>query len=122
MEGELWHEDRGSYSEMSVIFILKGFRPEKYEDLVALNDSVLDLNDDHFQMQIFINSAEIPVNILSGKLHFKRVQNLSVDKQHIEAILSGFFEFKAIINNKPITVSEGRFDFGIGEDNFYLNE
>jgi hypothetical protein len=72
-------------------------------------------------VQLFEYSIEIPVKILSGSLYFKRVQNLSVDKRPIEAILSGYFEFQAIIRDEPVTVSEGRFDLGIGSDNFFLN-
>lgn len=59
--------------------------------------------------------------ILEGELNFKRVQILQVDKKVVEAILSGYFDLKAIINGKPITVSDGRFDVGIGRDNFYEN-
>jgi hypothetical protein len=121
--GEIWNGEYGSiYSEMSLTFILKGFTPEKYEDLVALNDSIIDLKDPRCMVQMTSSLIAKPVHILSGTLYFKRVQSLSVDKQHIEAILSGYFEFKAFVNDKPVTVSDGRFDVGIGPDNFYLNE
>jgi len=122
LEGEKRYDDYTSYSEMSLKFTLEGFTPEQFGDLVALNDTIIDLKDPGCRVQVFEYYHEIPVNILSGRLYFKRVQNLSVDKQHIEAILSGYFEFQAIINDKPVTVSEGRFDVGIGSDNFYLNE
>jgi hypothetical protein len=123
LEGQLWTDlYNNSYSDMSLIFILKGFTPENYQELVALNDSTIDMKDPRCIVQITGSLILKPVNILSGTIYFKRVQNLSVDKQHIEAILSGYFEFQALINNKPVTVSEGRFDLGIGSDNFYLNE
>jgi hypothetical protein len=123
LEGQLWTDlYNNSYSDMSLIFILKGFTPENYQELVALNDSTIDMKDPRCKVQITGSLILKPVNILSGTIYFKRVQNLSVDKQHIEAILSGYFEFQALINNKPVTVSEGRFDVGIGSDNFYLNE
>jgi hypothetical protein len=123
MEGELWVDEySGSYSDISLTFILQGFTPQNYSDLVALNDSVIEMTDPHCRVQMAGPLILKPVKILSGSLYFKRVQNLSVDKQHIEAILSGYFEFKALVNDKPVTVSEGRFDVGIGSDNFYLNE
>jgi hypothetical protein len=58
-------------------------------------------------------------NILSGELTFKRAQNLLVDEKQVEVILSGYFEFKALIDNEPVTISNGRFDVGISPDNFY---
>jgi hypothetical protein len=121
--GEIWNGEYGSvYSQMSLTFILKGFAPLTYQDLVALDDSLIDLKDPLCTVEMTSALIEKPVRILSGTLYFKRVQNLSVDKQHIEAILSGYFEFQALVNDKPVTVSEGRFDLGIGSDNFYLNE
>jgi hypothetical protein len=121
--GEIWNGEYGSvYSEMSLIFILKGFTPDNYEDLVALNDSVINLKDPRCMVELTSSLIENPVHIINGTLYIKRVQNLSVDKQHIEAILSGYFEFKAIVNDEPVTVSDGRFDVGIGPDNFYVNE
>jgi len=124
LEGEIWNDAySGSYSDMSLTITLKGFIPQNYQELVALNDSAIDMKDPRCIVQITGSSISSPMRILSGTFYFKRVQNLSVDKQHIEAILSGYFEFKALlINEKPVTVSEGRFDVGIGEDNFYLSE
>jgi hypothetical protein len=124
LEGEIWNDPySGTYSDMTMTITLKGFTPENYQELVALNDSTIDMKDPRCLVQITGSSILMPVRILSGTFYFKRVQNLSVDRQHIEAILSGYFEFKAIlVNDKPMTVSEGRFDVGIGEDNFYLNE
>jgi hypothetical protein len=123
LEGELWEDEYAStHSDMSLTIILKNFTPLNYGELVVLNDSVIDMKDPGCMVQLSGSFITKPVNILSGTLYFKRVQNLSVDKQHIEAIVSGYFEFKAVINDKPVTVSEGRFDLGIGPDNFYLNE
>ncbi len=122
LEGERRYDYYTYYSEMSLTFTLEGFTPEQFGDLVALNDTIIDLDDPRCRVQLFEYSIEIPVKILSGSLYFKRVQNLSVDKRPVEAILSGYFEFQAVIRDEPITVSEGRFDLGIGSDNFYLNK
>jgi hypothetical protein len=122
LEGEIWHDSySGGKGDMSLTFILSGFTPATYEDLVLLNDSVVDLKDPRCSVRVAGDFIVQPVIILSGILYFKRVQNLSVDKQHIEAILSGYFELRAMINNIPVTISEGRFDVGIGSNNFYLS-
>jgi hypothetical protein len=123
MEGELWADEYGSdYSDMTMKITLLGFTPQNYGDLVVLNDSVINLKDPRCIVQLDGSFISKPIRIISGSLYFKRIQNLSVDKQHIEAIVSGYFEFKAFVNDNPVTVSEGRFDLGIGSDNFYLNE
>jgi hypothetical protein len=107
------------YTEMTMTFTLSGFAAEGYADLTALDDSILDLSDDACRVQVSIDTMTCTASILSGELIFKRVQNLHVDTQPVEAILSGYFEFKALINGKPVTISEGRFDVGISPDNFY---
>ena len=107
------------YTAMSMTFKLSNFLPSDYSNLAIFNDTTLDLTNPSNQVTVSIDTNKYTANILSGTLTFKRAQNLKVDKQPIEVILSGYFEFKAIINNKPVTISEGRFDVGIGPDNFY---
>ncbi|HLO59876.1 MAG TPA: hypothetical protein VK179_14105 [Bacteroidales bacterium] len=109
------------YPEMMVSFRFSGFTPEDYADLALLNDSVIDLENPACHVSVTIDTTIYPAEILEGELNFKRVQILKVDNQLVEAILSGYFDFKAIINNKPVTISDGRFDVGIGPDNFYRN-
>jgi len=111
----------GNYTEMSMTFKLPGFSPEQYDNLAILNDSTFDLKNPAIQVLVSIDTIEYLADILSGELNFKRAQNLQVDKKQVEVILSGYFEFKALINNKPVTISDGRFDVGIGPDNFYNN-
>ena len=48
-----------------------------------------------------------------------RAQHLLVDEVPQEVILSGVFEFQAMVNGMPVTVSEGRFDVGVDESNFF---
>ncbi len=112
-------ENYYSNSEMTLTFKMPGFAPADYTGLLLLKDSVLDLSKPVYQVLVSIDTANYTAAILSGELKFKRVQNLLVDKKQVEVILSGYFEFKALINNKPITVSDGRFDVGISSDNFY---
>lgn len=104
---------------MTMTFILSCFAPENYTNLALLNDTILDLTNSACQVKVSIGATEYPVTILSGELNFKRAQNLWVDHSQAEVILSGYFEFKALVNEEPVTVSNGRFDVGIGPDNFY---
>ena len=108
-----------SNSEMTITFKMPGFTPADYTGLLLLNDTVLDLSKPAYQVLVSIDTIKYTATILSGELKYKRAQNLLVDKKQIEVILSGYFEFKALINDKPITVSDGRFDVGISSDNFY---
>jgi len=106
--------------EMTLTLKLGGFVPGKYTDLTILNDTIFDLTNPAYQVIVSIDTTKYKATILSGEFTFKRAQNLLVDKKQVEVILSGYFEFKALINAKPITVSDGRFDVGIGPDNFYM--
>ena len=108
------------YPEMTMTFKLTDFLPAEYSDLTVFNDTTLDLKNPLYQVAISVDSVQYAVTILSGELIFKRAQNLSVDKKSVEVILSGYFDFKALINDKPVTISDGRFDVGIGPDNFYI--
>jgi hypothetical protein len=110
------------YSEntgMTMAFLLPGFSPENYQDLTVFNDSTIDLKNSAWQVQISIGTMVYTADIQSGELQFKRVQNLMVDKSPEEVILSGYFEFQAFINGSPKSVTNGRFDVGIGGENFF---
>ncbi len=104
---------------MSVSFDLYGFNPSTYQDLVMLNDSVIDLTSPLCRIKIKIDTAESEASILNGNITFRRVQNLLVDKQNTEVIVSGTFEFQTFFKNEPVSCTNGRFDVGIGNDNFF---
>jgi len=106
-------------NSMSVSFDLIGFLPQSYTDLVVLNDSVIDLMNPDCRVMVTMNGQKYQEEIIGGTLHFKRVQNLLVDKKQVEVILSGTFEYQALINDVPFSVSQGRFDVAVGKDNFY---
>jgi len=67
-----------------------------------------------------IDTTEYTANILSKELYFKRICNLFINAEQVEVNISGYFDFKALINNEPVTISDGRFDVGIDDDNFYI--
>jgi hypothetical protein len=98
---------------------LPGFSAQTRADLLELNDVVINLSDPLCNVHFTINGHEKQVEILSGSLHFKRVQNLIVDKEPTMIILSGTFLLQALIDGVPSSISEGRFDVGIGNDNFF---
>ena len=109
-----------SYIAMTMTFRFAGFTPQQYSNLTVLNDTIFDLKGKSCHVLMSINNEkEDTIKILSGTLTFKRAQNLQVDKKPIEVILSGYFEFQALVKNKLITISDGRFDIGISPDNFY---
>ena len=106
-------------NDMSLSFKLGGLKPVQYTDLTLLNDTIIDLKDPLNQVIVTIDTNEYLATILTGQLTFKKAQNLQVDKKQVEVILSGYFDCKALINNKPYTISNGRFDVGVSSDNFY---
>jgi hypothetical protein len=114
----------GSYyynndNEMSLTLKIAGFTPGDYPDLSVLNDTTLDLTNPAYQVILTLDTTKYTATVISGEFYFKRAQKLLVDKIQTEVILSGYFDMKLLVNGKPITISEGRFDVGIGPDNFY---
>ncbi len=107
------------YGSMTVKFVLDGYSPAKYADLVSLNDSTIDLANPKCKVCLLLNGIEDTLNILNGQLYIKRAQHLLVNKESVEAILSGYFQFQMLNDCTPSTISHGRFDVGIGYDNFY---
>jgi len=114
-----YYEYSPGNNAMSLSFDLTGFLPQAYTDLVALNDSVIDLMDPDCMVMVTMNGQKYKEQIINGTLHFKRVQNLIVDKEQVEVILSGTFEYQALSNDVPFSVSLGRFDVAVGKSNFY---
>jgi hypothetical protein len=106
-------------SNMSLTFQISGFLPADYKPLVQLNDTTLDLRNTAYKVFVTIGAAEDTATVIEGNIQFKRAQNLVVDTKQVEVILSGYFDLKVLINNEPITISNGRFDVGIGDNNFY---
>ena len=103
-------------------FFIKGLSFSTYEDLLSLHEQSFDLTSDNCRITLTGADRTIihELGVLSGELNFKRAQHLYVDKQSQQVILSGTFNFKAMMEAEPITASEGRFDLGVGEDNFYF--
>ncbi len=96
-----------------------GYQINDYPDLNTLNDSIIDMKGDKCIVTFTRYNTPQILNIIEGKFHIKRTQDLFVDKQYIKSIISGTFNFKTFFDNEPVAASSGRFDLGIGYDNFY---
>jgi len=116
-QGYYYYYDYGN--ETTLIFDFYSFDPQIYTDLISLNDITFDLTSATCGVRVLRDTAGYDLDILSGEIVFKRAKNLLVDKQMVEIILSGTFEFQALAGDEPISVTLGRFDVGIGKDNFY---
>ena len=86
------------------------------DDLADLNDLKVDLTEN---CTIKLNNSQIPLEVLSGQLHFKRIQLLSVDEKFNRIILSGTFEARFLRDGLPEAISDGRFDIGVTSKDFY---
>jgi hypothetical protein len=100
-------------TEMTLSFVIPRNSPHDDRYLLDLNDEVFDLKNISVQVHIMPDTTIHPVTIQSGEIHFIRVQNLLVDNNPEETILSGTFEFQGILDGNPLSVTLGRFDVGV---------
>jgi hypothetical protein len=100
-------------------FVFPDMAPTTYADLVDLNETTFDLIADNVTLIISTQNGTAEAEILEGDLTFVRAQTLIVDEEQHEVILSGTFNVKFVVDNVAVTISEGRFDVGIGPDNFF---
>jgi hypothetical protein len=111
------------YYKTTLSFIFPSPAISGYDDLAQFNDKEIHLADADCTVKILQNDGnEKILNVLSGTLHFKRVQLLSIDDILNRVILSGTFDLRFIQNDFPETISDGRFDLGINNDVFYIIE
>lgn len=100
-------------------FSLKGYSTATNFDLTELDQKTINLKEDgNFVTLKFGNDSKL-LNIIEGELQITRVQRLFVDEEAMRTIISGYFHFKTFLNNEPVAISYGRFDLGVGYENFY---
>ncbi|MDR1197773.1 MAG: hypothetical protein LBK94_02000 [Prevotellaceae bacterium] len=104
---------------MTLLFDFPFVQMSGYQDLIQLNNTEIDLSDVDCTVKILQNGVENTLNVLDGKLHFKRAQLLSIDDQVNRVILSGIFDLRFLQDGFPLTISNGRFDVGITQDVFH---
>lgn len=98
---------------------LIGYNPLDYKQLTILDNRVVNLKSENCIINFTENNVTKTLPIIEGEMHFVKVQNLYIDKELTRTILSGRFQFKTFSSNEPIAITNGRFDFGIGYENFY---
>ena len=105
--------------EMTLLFIFPFPQTHDYKDLLQLHKMEIDLLEQDCIVKILQDDNETILDIVEGKLHFKRAQLLSIDDQENRVILSGTFELCYLKNAFPSYISNGRFDLGITKNLFY---
>ena len=112
----------GDYSETTLMFTFPSEKLYEYVDLLTLNNKRIELTVSGCEVTLTQNGKTKTLNILNGELHFRRAQKLLIDDQPNRVILSGEFNLRYISETDefPISVSDGRFDFGINKDVFYV--
>ena len=100
-------------------FSIKGFSPQTYYNLTELDNTAFNLKDSGRAVTLKTGNETTELNLIEGELIIKRVQRLYVDEELSRTIMSGYFNLKTFLNNDPISISHGRFDFGIGYENFF---
>jgi hypothetical protein len=102
---------------IKIEFVLPQLSIETYDDLITLHQQSYDLTE--LIVRVETDEGEFEADVVEGQIEFVRAQNLWVDRRKTEVILSGRFSFKGIVNGESVSISEGRFDVGIGNDNFF---
>jgi hypothetical protein len=118
LDGDLAED--GYYSRsMELRITLPDITPATFSDLVQLHNTAFDLTDPAMQVTLVLDGQAFTPQVLEGSFEFVRAQSLLVDDAPIEVILSGRFDLKFANGVEPVTISDGRFDVGIGQNNFY---
>ncbi|MCF8380319.1 MAG: hypothetical protein K9H49_12115 [Bacteroidales bacterium] len=100
-------------------FSIKGHSPAHYYDLTELDSLTFNLKESGRAVTLKIGNETTNLTIIEGELMIKRAQQLYVDEDSMRAILSGYFNLKTFLDGEPVAISYGRFDLGIGYENFY---
>lgn len=122
MSGYWEYNNYGSITETTLTFIFPFERLYEYADLMMLHNEKIELTaSTGCVVNLSQNGKDETLNIVDGELHFCRAQMLFIDEQPNRVILSGVFNFRYLSETDefPVTVSNGRFDFGINRDIFY---
>lgn len=103
----------------TLVLSLPDYIPTDYTALLSLDKRSYDLTGTDCALSLLWGNTPCKLEILDGEFHVKRAQYLHIDKKLQGSVLSGTFSFKATVDGKPATFSNGRFDMRFGEENFY---
>jgi hypothetical protein len=106
--------------EVDLTISFNGFSPQTSYDLTMLDDTTINLKESGRAVTLKFDQEEaIDLELIEGELNINRVQRLYVDEDLSRTIMSGYFQFKTFLDKEPVAISQGRFDLGIGYENFY---
>jgi len=116
------------HTEMTLTFCFPLEQIRQYSDLLTLNNKDIELSSP--ETLVILNKIEYSgqtryettdtLTVVGGDLIFRRAQLLNIDNEPNRAILSGTFDFRYLDGDYfPAHFSDGRFDMGINNDNFY---
>lgn len=107
-------------SDVDLVISFTGYAPQTSYDLTMLDATTISLDENGSSVALkFDQEDPVALEIIEGELIFNRVQRLYVDEELSRTIMSGYFQFKTFFDNEPVAISQGRFDLGIGYENFY---
>lgn len=106
-------------SEVELKISAKGYSPADHYEMISLDQEIIDLTQSGREAILKIGNETTVLDIIEGELIFNRVQRLYVDEELSRTIVSGYFHLKTFLYGEPVAISYGRFDFGIGYENFY---
>ena len=107
-------------SLFSICFTFLNMEFADHTDLLTLDKKSFNLRDTtSCKVSIENKEGAIPIKKTSGNITFNKVHRLLVDKEVVETILAGEFDLQVIINEQPARFSNGRFDIGVGDYNFF---
>ena len=107
------------YETVELDFQFKGYTPANYTELIELDNTLFDLMDESCMVVLKTGDSAKLLNLIEGDFHIQRAQRLFVDETLNRTILSGTFRFKTFLDGEPVAVTNGRFDAGVGYENFY---
>lgn len=107
------------YETVELDFQFKGYAPANYTELIELDNTLFDLMDESCMVVLKTGDSAKLLNLIEGDFHIQRAQRLFVDETLNRTILSGTFRFKTFLDGEPVAVTNGRFDAGVGYENFY---
>lgn len=107
------------YETVELDFQFKGYAPANYTELIELDNTLFDLMDESCMVVLKTEDSARLLNLIEGEFHIQRAQRLFVDETLNRTILSGTFRFKTFLDGEPVAITNGRFDAGVGYENFY---
>ena len=111
-------------NNLNMVFTLpieSTYHLEDYHSLLALDGKSFTIDTTSTSCNIRFEGYYAPEieSIYSGYIKFEKVQQVIVDKQDAEVVVSGKFQFRAFTHDGTrIDVTGGRFDLGVDNANF----